>query len=52
MVGARVTIAEKATIQLAAEAAGFTVSEWIHRLVVPEARKRLVHELSAQELIS
>lgn len=47
-VSARVTAVDRALIDAAAAAEGVLVSEWLTRLVVPEARRRLSRELAGQ----
>lgn len=44
-IGARVTPAEKLLVQAAAVAEGVSVAEFLHRVVVPSARERMLCEL-------
>jgi uncharacterized protein (DUF1778 family) len=46
-VSTRTTRLEKALLEAAATSEGLPLSEWLHRLAVPEARRRLSRELAA-----
>ena len=45
-IGARVTDTEQAIVRAAAASAGISVSEYLHRTVLPVARERVLRELN------
>lgn len=49
MVATRVTKREKQLVKMAAGREGVTVSDFLHSLIIPEVRKRLVEELEEGE---
>ncbi len=49
IVAARCTLAEKSLIRAASEAEGVPISELIHRVVVPEARRIILEATGTRE---